>query len=212
MILEQLTVGVMGVCCYVIGCPETRKGAVIDPGGDEDRILEVVARHDLAIKYILNTHGHPDHVCGNRVIKEKTGAPIAMHGKDVDFFARPDIIQFFSALGLPPSPPVDRRLTDDETLAIGNISLQVIPTPGHTPGGVCLYAGPHLFTGDTLFAGGVGRTDFPGGSSEILLASIKEKLFVLPDDTIVWPGHGYGGLQSTIGEEKRSNPFVLGYY
>ncbi len=211
MILEQLTVGVMGVCCYVIGCPETRQGAIIDPGGDEDRILAAVARHDLTIRYICNTHGHPDHVCGNRILKEKTGGRIAMHAADVDFFARPEIEQFFAALGLPGSPPADVRLDDGDVLDIGTIKLTVIATPGHTPGGVCFYTPPHCFTGDTLFVGGVGRTDFPGGDTAGLRASIQERLFTLPEETIVWPGHGYGGLRSTIGEEKRTNPFVLGY-
>ncbi|MEW6428125.1 MAG: MBL fold metallo-hydrolase [Thermodesulfobacteriota bacterium] len=210
MIVEQLTVGVMGVCCYVIGCPETGKGLIVDPGGDEDDVLAAVKKHGLAIELIVNTHGHPDHVCGNGVLRKKTGAAIAMHEADADFFARPDIVQYFSALGLPPSPPVDRRLADGDILEAGTVRLAVIHTPGHTPGGICLYSAPHLFTGDTLFAGGVGRTDFPGGSTSKLAAAIRERLFTLPDETIVWPGHGYGGSRSTIGREKRDNPFVGG--
>jgi len=212
MIFEQMTVGVMGVCCYIVGCPKTKEGAIIDPGGDEGDVLAAVKKHDLNVKYILNTHGHPDHVCGNGIIKKKTGAAIAMHEADADFFERADIAQYFSSLGLPQSPPVDKRLHDKDRVTVGELQLEVILTPGHTPGGVCFHVEDNLFTGDTLFAGGVGRTDFPGGSSEQLLSSIKDKLFVLPDNTIVWPGHGYGGLRSTIGEEKRSNPFVLGYY
>ncbi len=208
MMLEQLTVGVMGVCCYVLGCPETRQAVVIDPGGDEDRILAVLERHGLTLRYICNTHGHPDHVCGNQALKDKTGARIAMHEADAEFFARPEIDQFFSALGLPSSPPADVRLADGDTIEAGSLKLAVIHTPGHTPGGVCFHTPGHCFTGDTLFVGGVGRTDFPGGDTATLRASIQNRLFPLPDDTVVWPGHGYGGLRSTIGEEKRSNPLL----
>jgi hydroxyacylglutathione hydrolase len=210
MIVEQMIVGMMGVCCYVVGCPKTGKGVVVDPGGDEERVIDTINRLGLAVELIVNTHGHPDHVCGNRGIKEATGALIAMHGADVDFFGQPDISRFFSSLGLPTSPPVDRRLKTGEIIEVGSLSLKVLHTPGHSPGGICLYAAPHLFTGDTLFVGGVGRTDFPGGSTRQLLSSIRNELFALPDDTVVWPGHGYGGQKSTIGEEKIGNPFLQG--
>ena len=199
----------MGVCCYIVGCTKTGKGAVIDPGGDEERILSEVKKAGLSIEYIIATHGHADHVCGNRRLKEASGAPIVMHEADAVFFAKPEVIRYFSMLGLEASPPVDIQVLDGDVISIGNEKLQVIHTPGHTPGGICLYNAPDLFTGDTLFVGGLGRTDFPGGSHSELMASIAGKLMILPPETIVWPGHGYGGSRSTIGEEKRTNPYLI---
>lgn len=210
MLIKQLTVGSMGVCCYLVSCEQTRKTAIIDPGGDEDRILAACEKNNLQVAAIINTHGHPDHVCGNRLIKEATGAPIIMHADEAAFIFRPEIEQYFSMLGLAATPRPDRTVVDNETIDIGTVSLQVIHTPGHTPGGICLYTAPNLFSGDTLFAGGVGRTDFPGGSTSQLLSSIKNRLLALPPETIVWPGHGYGGEQSTIGAEKTGNPFLTG--
>jgi len=208
MFVKQLIVGSMEVCCYLAGCEKTRKCAVIDPGGDEKRILAAAKEAGMTIEYIIATHGHPDHVCGNRLIKEATGAAIIMHEADAVFFARPEVTRFFSMLGLEPSPPADIQVLGGDIISIGAEKLQVLHTPGHTPGGICLYNAPHLFTGDTLFAGGLGRTDFPGGSSQQLLDSIASQLLTLPDETIVWPGHGYGGHQSTIGAERRSNPYL----
>lgn len=210
MRIKQLTVGMMGVCCYIVACDETKESVIIDPGGGEEAILAACDQDKLTVKYIINTHGHPDHVCGNKLLKERTGAEIVMHAADADFFGNPQIEQFFSQLGLPASPPADKRVTDGDTLFFGRESLTVIHTPGHTPGGICLYSKPNLFSGDTLFAGGVGRTDFPGGSTQELLHSIKSRLLNLPPDTIVWPGHGYGGERSTIAQEKAGNPFLTG--
>ena len=210
MRIIQMTVGMMGVCCYIAACETTGKAVIIDPGGDEEDILQRCREDKLEVVYIVNTHGHPDHVCGNRRIKEATGAAIVMHEADADFFGQDKVEQFFSQLGLTPSPPADKRVKDGDSLVFGEESLAVIHTPGHTPGGICLYAKPNLFSGDTLFAGGVGRTDFPGGSTGELLQSIKGRLLTLPEDTVVWPGHGYGGEQSTIGREKSSNPFLTG--
>lgn len=208
MIIKQLIVGSMGVCSYIIGCEETKKGAVIDPGGDENTILAEVEKLGLKIDYVIATHGHPDHVCGNRIIKEATSGKIVMHEADADFFEQTETQNYFSMLGLEPSPPTEIRVKDGDILEVGNIQLKIIHTPGHTPGGICLYCAPDLITGDTLFVGGVGRTDFPGGSYSELINSLKTKVLALPDDTIVWPGHGYGGSQSTIGEEKMSNPYL----
>ena len=208
MFIKQLTVGQMGVCCYIVGCAKTGKGAVIDPGGDEEQILAEVKRAGLTIEYIIATHGHPDHVCGNRRIKEASGAPIVMHEADAVFFGRPEVIKYFSMLGLESSPPVDIQVLGGDVITVGEEKLQVIHTPGHTPGGICLYNAPDLFTGDTLFVGGLGRSDFPGGSERELLASITTQLLTLPPETVVWPGHGYGGDRSTIGEEKRTNPYI----
>jgi hydroxyacylglutathione hydrolase len=210
MLIKQMTVGMMGVCCYIVACDITKEAVIIDPGGNEEDILAACQEADLKIIYIINTHGHPDHVCGNRRLKDDTGADIVMHAADADFFSQEQVGHFFSQLGLPASPPADKCVVDGDTLTFGKETLTVIHTPGHTPGGMCLYSKPNLFSGDTLFAGGVGRTDFPGGSTQELLHSIKTRLLVLPPDTIVWPGHGYGGERSTIAEEKAGNPFLRG--
>ncbi len=212
MLITQMTVGVMGVCCYLVSCEETKKGVIIDPGGNEEEILSTCKKEGVSVEYIIGTHGHPDHVCGNAKIKEVTGAPIVMHKADAEFFGREEVKDYFSMLGLPASPPPDKLVEDKDVIRVGNVSLTVIHTPGHTPGGICLYSKPHLFSGDTLFVGGVGRTDFPGGDTSQLLRSIKEKLLTLPPETVVWPGHGYGGASSTIGEEARSNPFLRGVW
>ncbi len=208
MIIKQIIVGSMAVCCYIVACEKTKKAAVIDPGGDVDKILAEVDKMGLSVEYIIATHGHPDHVCGNRAIQEATGAKIIMHSADELFFGKPEVKNYFSMLGLEPSPAADIKVAEGDEITIGEVTFQVLHTPGHTPGGMCLYNAPNLITGDTLFVGGLGRTDFPGGSHEELLNSIRTKLLVLPPETIVWPGHGYGGDQSTIGEEKRSNPFL----
>lgn len=196
------------MCCYIVACEKTKKAAVIDPGGDENTILAEVENMGVSVEYIIATHGHPDHVCGNRKIQEATGAKIIMHSADELFFGKSDVKKYFSMLGLEASPPADIEVEEGDEITIGEVKLQVIHTPGHTPGGMSLYNAPDLITGDTLFVGGLGRTDFPGGSHEELLTSIRTKLLVLPAETIVWPGHGYGGHQSTIGEEKRTNPFL----
>ncbi len=208
MMIKQMIVGSMAVCCYIVACEKTGKAAVVDPGGDEQKILAEVKDRGLAVDYIIATHGHPDHVCGNRIIQEATGAKIIMHRGDALFFGKPEVRNYFSMLGLEPSPAVDREVEDGDEIVIGTVTLKVIHTPGHTPGGMCLYHAPDLLTGDTLFVGGLGRTDFPGGSHEELLTSIRTRLLVLPPETVVWPGHGYGGERSTIGLEKRSNPFL----
>ena len=208
MKLDQHIVGTMGVCCYILSCEKTKKAAIVDPGGDEQRILDIVAQDGLAVEYIIDTHGHPDHVCGNRKMKDGTGGLIVMHEADDDFFSQPNIKNYFSMLGLEPSPPVDLRVKEGDVIAFGEVSLEVLHTPGHTPGGICLYNKPDCITGDTLFVGGIGRTDFPGGSHQELISSIKNKLLVLPPETVVWPGHGYGGSRSTIEEERRTNPYL----
>ena len=207
MIIKQIIVGSMAVCCYIVACEETGKAAVVDPGGDEKKILAEIKNKGYVVDYIIATHGHPDHVCGNRTIQEATGAKIVMHRLDSLFFNKPEVLKYFSMLGLEASPPIDREVEEGDVIIIGATSLKVLHTPGHTPGGMCLYNAPDLITGDTLFVGGLGRTDFPGGSHEELLTSIRTKLLVLPPETVVWPGHGYGGNRSTIGAEKQSNPY-----
>lgn len=210
MHIHQMTVGMLQVCSYILTCEATGEAVIIDPGGEDELIIDYCNRKNLRVQYLITTHGHPDHVCGNAALKAALGARIVMHSEDALFFWQPEAREYFSMLGLPESPKPDRLLKDGDIIAFGKEQLQVLHTPGHTPGGICLYSKPNCFTGDTLFAGGVGRTDFPGGSTQALLQSIRSRLLTLPPETVVWPGHGYGGLRSTIGEEARGNPFLQG--
>jgi glyoxylase-like metal-dependent hydrolase (beta-lactamase superfamily II) len=212
MIIKQLKVGVMEVFCYILGCEDTHRGLLIDPAGDEDFILETADDLGLTIESVVNTHGHPDHTCGNRKIKDETGAKIYMHPSDDRMFNSPEGEVMARQWGFTPSPPADVLVKDGDTIPFGNQALTVIHTPGHSPGGICLQGGNNLFTGDTLFVGAVGRTDLPGGSLEIMLNSIKEKILALPDDTIIWPGHNYGGSPtSTIAQEKKHNIYITDF-
>jgi hydroxyacylglutathione hydrolase len=210
MRIYQMTVGMLQVCCYIVSCEETGEAVIIDPGGEEEAIIKYCAKNRLQVRYLIATHGHPDHVCGNDALRKATGAKIVMHADDAVFFWQPQVREYFSMLGLTESPKPDVLVADGDTIAFGKEKLQVIHTPGHTPGGMCLYSAPNCFTGDTLFVGGVGRSDFPGGSTQELLESIRTRLLPLPAETIVWPGHGYGGLRSTIGTEAGHNPFLQG--
>ena len=212
MIIKQLRVGPMDVFSYVLGCENTHKGLVIDPAGEEERILETAHGLSLTIESIVNTHGHPDHTCGNRKIAEQTGAKIYMHALDDKFFNTHEGNYVAMQMGFKPSPSADVLLKDEDIIAFGDNRLAVLHTPGHSPGGICLYVDNNLFTGDTLFVGAVGRTDLPGGSMETLLRSIKDRLLSLPDETIIWPGHDYGeSPTSTIALEKQHNPYITDF-
>jgi len=202
----------MDVFCYILGCEDTHKGLVIDPAGEEERILETALGWGLTIESVVNTHGHPDHTCGNRKIAEQTQAKIYMHALDDRFFNTPQGQSMAMQMGFTPSPPADVLLEDGDTVPFGYKELTVLHTPGHSPGGICLHVENNLFTGDTLFVGAVGRTDLPGGSLETLLGSIKNKILSLPDDTIIWPGHDYGRRPtSTIALEKTHNPYITDF-
>ena len=205
MIIKDLTVGPIMANCFIVGCEKTREAAVIDPGDDTDKILMTLAGLKLKVKYIINTHGHFDHVGGNKRMKDATGADILIHSLDAQMLDY--ISQSASAWGMnaEDSPPPDRMLKDGDEVKFGNIILKVIHTPGHSPGGISLYSDGVVFVGDTLFAGSIGRTDFPGGDFETLLSSIRKKLFVLGDDVRVFSGHG---PETTIGAEKKYNPFA----
>ena len=205
MIIKDLTVGPIMANCFIVGCEKTREAAVIDPGDDTDKILMTLAGLKLKVKYIINTHGHFDHVGGNRKMKDATGADILIHSLDAPMLDY--LSQSASAWGMNAenSPPPDRMLKDGDEVKFGNITLKVIHTPGHSPGGIALYSDGVVFVGDTLFAGSIGRTDFPGGDFETLLSSIRKKLFVLGDDVRVFTGHG---PETTIGAEKKYNPFA----
>jgi len=211
MVVEQYEVGNFAVFCYLIGDEETKECLFIDPADDTDRLISEAKSHRLnKIKYIVNTHAHVDHIMGNAEMVKKTGAKIVIHEKDAMFLTRTpsDFLMMFKAK---PSPSADIQVKDGDIIQVGKISLKVIHTPGHSPGGISLYTDGMVFTGDSLFVGSVGRTDFPGSSWDVLEGSITKKLFVLPGDTVVYPGHNYGPTpSSTIQYERRHNPFVRG--
>jgi len=208
MFIKQIQVGQMAVFAYLVGDPETGEGLVIDPAAEVDRILSVAQQNKIAIRTIVNTHGHVDHIAGNAEMKLKTGANIIVHAEDADaLVSTPSAV--LRMFGAKPSPAADQIVKDGDRIEIGKIVLNVLHTPGHTPGGMCLYMHGYVFTGDTLFVGGVGRTDMPGASWSTMLNSIRKKLLVLPDETVVLPGHNYGSTStSTIGREKSTNSFL----
>jgi len=194
MIIKQIAIGYMDNFSYIIGCENTRQALVIDPGSYVDQIVSVAEKEDLKIVTIVNTHGHGDHTAGNAALKSRTGARVIIHERDGDRYPEADVL-----------------LSSEKTIQLGDISLDVIPTPGHTAGGICLHAQGNLFTGDTLFVGDSGRTDLAGGDRSALGKSIR-RLMELPDDTIVWPGHDYGPTpSSTLGWEKRNNVNAIEY-
>lgn len=206
MIVSTLPVGLIQTNCYIVGCEQTGEGAVIDPGGHPDRILAEVERQGLTIKYVLDTHAHFDHTDANGAIVEASGAPLALHPGDLPLLKASGGAALFG-LHADPSPLPDLELSDGDELAVGQLCFRVLHTPGHTPGHVCFYAPDQgvLFDGDVLFRRGIGRTDLSGGSLAQLMDSIQRVLFVLPDETVVYSGHGPA---TTIGEEKRLNPWL----
>lgn len=207
MIFDSVVVGPLGVNCYIIGCENTKEGVVIDPGDDAERIITAFSGRGLKIAHVLNTHGHFDHIGANRAIMEATGADLLIHEADVPFLTLADRAAAAFGVKGENSPPPDGFLRDGMTIAVGELELKVIHTPGHTSGGCCFYGNGIVVTGDTLFADSIGRTDLPGGSLEALLDSIHGKLLGLPDDTVVYPGHG---PSTTIGREKARNPYLRG--
>ena len=210
MIIKMLTVGALYTNCYIVGCAETKEALIMDPGFDREveaqRILREVDQRDLQVRYIVNTHGHPDHTSGNGVIKKATGAPILIHEYDAQMLteAGKSLARLFGFRT--ESPPADKMLHDGDVIQIGGVTLRVLHTPGHSRGSVSLLGDDVVFTGDTLFAGSIGRYDLPGGSLKEIMRSLKNRLARLPDHVKVYPGHGPA---STIGEEKKNNPFLL---
>lgn len=207
MILKTLVVGPFGGNCYIVGSESDKHGLIIDPGAEAKLILRTVNELSLTISLILVTHAHIDHVGALAPVKEATGAKFAINEAEatggLGMFSRMLSSVTGGSFTQPPRP--DRLLKDGDTIEVGGLKFTVLHTPGHSPGGISLYGHGILFSGDTLFNYGIGRTDFPGGSYEQIMDSIKNKLMTLPDDTIVYPGHGPA---TTIGEEKRGNPFL----
>jgi len=209
MEIIQMKTGRMDVFSYIVGCPKTGKALVIDPGGDEEWIFETIQDKGYELQYIVNTHGHGDHTCGNDKLKGLSGAKIVMHRLDDEIFNSQGGQAMARQWGFTPSPPADIHVEDGDRIVVGDVALQVLHTGGHSPGGICLLGNGNLFTGDTLFVGGIGRTDLPGASPPQFMKSIRERLLTLPGQTIVWPGHDYGYKpSSTIEEEKRTNPWL----
>lgn len=206
MIFETLEVGPLGVNCFILGCETSREGVVIDPGGDVGRIAEIVKRHGLKIRYIINTHGHFDHVGGNLQAVRAFDAPLLIHAGDADMLNRVAEVATMYGMQGENSPAPDSFLAEDMEIVFGAHRLKVMHTPGHSQGGCCFYLETEkkVITGDSLFADSIGRTDLPGGSHEQLLDSIRTRLFSLPDDVTAYPGHG---PKTTIGHEKRNNPY-----
>ncbi len=206
MILHTIPVGMNQTNCYIVGCPETRRGVVIDPGGQGGRIVRQIERSALDIEYVLLTHAHFDHIGGVAHVVDATGAKLAIHPNERPLLEARGGASMWG-LTVEASPPPDVELADGQITEVGTLALEVLFTPGHSPGGVTFYEADEgaAFDGDVLFSNGIGRTDLPGGDRETLMRSIREVLFALPDDTVVYPGHG---PQTTIGEEKQSNPWV----
>ncbi|MCX6570484.1 MAG: MBL fold metallo-hydrolase [Candidatus Aminicenantes bacterium] len=202
---ELVIVGALETNCYLVYCEETRDCAIIDPGADHEKIILSVADLELKPVIVLNTHGHVDHIGANSEIVRKYAVPLAMHSADTGMLQVSDYIELSLLLGARNSPPPDRLLAEGDEIVIGRTSLRVMHIPGHTPGSVGFVAAGVLFSGDTLFCGGVGRTDLPGGSWKDLELSIREKILTLPEETIVLPGHG---PWTTIEQERNSNPFL----
>jgi glyoxylase-like metal-dependent hydrolase (beta-lactamase superfamily II) len=207
MIHEIIPVGALQCNCSIAGDPETREAIVIDPGDDVDRIMAIVNRHGLKVTQIAITHAHIDHVGGAMKLKRLTGAPVLMNQQDHRLLQMLDMQAGWLGMAPPESVTIDQDLADADLVRAGRLDAQVIHTPGHTEGSICLLFGTEkkLIAGDTLFSGSIGRTDLPGGSFQMIMVSLRDRLLQLADETVVVPGHG---PLTTIGEERDSNPFL----
>jgi glyoxylase-like metal-dependent hydrolase (beta-lactamase superfamily II) len=206
MLINTIHVGITQTNCYVVGCEETHEGVVIDPGGHAKRILRAIEESGLTVRYVLNTHCHFDHMGANADILAATGAPLALHPAELPILQERGGASLFGML-VKESPLPDVELENGQVLEVGGLRFRVLHTPGHSPGGITFYLEEEgaAFDGDVVFQMGVGRTDLPGGDWDTLVRSIREVLFALPDETVLYPGHG---PQTTVGREKRSNPWV----
>ncbi len=205
MKIISLAVGPIAANCYIVYDEDSKECMIVDPGAEGPKIMAEVYRRHLSVKYIVNTHGHADHIAADGYVKDATGARVLIHELDAPMLtsARDNLSVFIgNAVN---EPPADLLLKDGDILDIGGLQFTVIHTPGHTPGGICLLCNGACFSGDTLFENSIGRTDFPGGSSQQLLNSIKTRLLVLDDSIVVYPGHG---PTTSIKWEKNNNPFL----
>ncbi len=208
MNIRMLTVGSFFTNCYLVWCDKTKETIVIDPGfshqNETAKVLSFLEKNRFDVKFIVDTHGHPDHTCGNGVVKNATGARILIHKLDANMLSQSKSgVETLFGFNFT-SPSADDFLEEDDDVRFGEITLRTMHTPGHSPGSISLLGSNCVFSGDTLFAGSIGRVDLPGGSSKDILQSLG-KLVVLPEGFVVYPGHG---PKSTIGEEKRNNPFL----
>jgi len=207
LLLETIRVGALECNCSILGCPDTKEGVVVDPGGEPERILEIVRHYDLSVRWIIHTHAHLDHIASTRDVAEATGATIALHPGDLFLYDGFLVQAAMFGWQVRPVLPVQHQLTDGEEIAFGKQSAEVVHTPGHTPGSCCFQLAREslLLAGDTLFQRSIGRTDLPGGDYPTIERSIRERIYTLDPDTRVIPGHG---PSTTVGDERRSNPFV----
>ncbi len=205
MIIRRFEVGPLMVNSYIIGCEKTRIAAIVDPGDESERLLDEAENLNLRLKQIINTHGHADHIAANGEIKEATGAKIYIHQADAEMLTDPakNLSIYFGPAVL--SPPPDGFLDESIPHYVGELKFKILHIPGHSPGSVCLVHNKHAIVGDTLFAGSIGRTDFPGGSHKLLIAGINRKIITLGDDVALLPGHG---LPTTVKQERMHNPFL----
>lgn len=215
-----LPLGPFQVFTYILACRKTGDGAIIDPAGDPPAIVAALAHENVTPRLILNTHGHPDHVLANAALKAELDVPVWMHAADSGLYAyAPEVADLEQRTGLTVDTTADRVFSDGEQIVLGESGIRVLHTPGHTPGSCCFLVNGHLFTGDTLFVGDVGRTDLKGGSLDQLIHSIETQLLALPDNTCIWPGHDYnidasisrGESPTTLGIEKQENPYITDF-
>ncbi len=204
MFLHTFVTGPLETNAYLVADRDAGEALVIDPGGDPGEILAFLAKEKLICRLIVNTHGHFDHISGNRALKSATGASLLVHAEDVPMLDEAVTHASFFMMRAENSPPPDMLLREGAEVRVGSVVLRVLHTPGHSPGGVTLVAPGVAFCGDLVFYGSVGRTDLPGGSERVLLDSIRRQIMTLPDDTVLYPGHG---PDTTVGREKKQNPF-----
>lgn len=207
MKVEMLVVGPVATNCYIVWCEDSWEAMVIDPGDEGGKILEAIRREEVEVKYVVNTHGHLDHIGANDVVRKACGAPLLIHRLDAEALENPELnLSAFFWREVKASPP-DKVLEEGDHIRLGKLKFKVLHTPGHSPGSICLLGEEAIFTGDTLFAGSIGRTDMPGGSFQKIMYSLKHRLLPLPDSLKVYPGHG---PETVLGYEKRVNPYLRG--